>query len=57
MVAIPAMGAFYFLEGGVDRVRAGMKDAALRLTLHFGKVAGSSRLLDDSSLAQESYGV
>ncbi len=36
-VAIPAMAAFYYLEGEVDHVRAAMKDATIRIMLHFGK--------------------
>jgi len=37
MVAIPAMAAFYYLEGEVDRVRAAMKDASIQVLRHFGK--------------------
>ena len=36
-VAIPAMAAFYYLEGEVDRVRAAMKDASIQVLRHFGK--------------------
>jgi len=36
-VAIPAMAAFYYLEGEVDQVRAAMKDASIRVLRHFGK--------------------
>ena len=36
-VAIPAMAAFYYLEGEVDHVRAAMKDASIRVLRHFGK--------------------
>jgi len=36
-VAIPAMAAFYYLEGEVDQVRATMKDASIRVLRHFGK--------------------
>ena len=36
-VAIPAMAAFYYLEGEVDNVRAAMKDASIRVLCHFGK--------------------
>lgn len=36
-VAIPAMAAFYYLEGEVDQVRASMKDASIRVLRHFGK--------------------
>ena len=37
MVAIPAMGAFYFFEGEIDRLRASMKDASVRVLIHFGR--------------------
>jgi len=36
-VAIPAMAAFYYLEGEVDQVRAAMKDASIQVLRHFGK--------------------
>ncbi len=36
-VAIPAMAAFYYLEGEVDHVRATMKDASIRVLRLFGK--------------------
>ena len=36
-VAIPAMAAFYYLEGRVDQVRALMKDASVRILREFGK--------------------
>ncbi len=36
-VAIPAMAAFYYLEGEVDHVRAMMKDASIQVLRHFGK--------------------
>ncbi len=36
-VAIPAMAAFYYLEGEVDHVRAAMKDASILVLRHFGK--------------------
>jgi len=36
-VAIPAMAAFYYLEGEVDHVRAGMKDTSVRVLRYFGK--------------------
>ena len=36
-VAIPAMAAFYYLEGEVDHVRAAMKDASIQVLRHFGK--------------------
>ncbi len=38
IVAIPAMGAFYALEGEVDRLRGAMKDAAVRVLVHFGRL-------------------
>ena len=36
-VAIPAMAAFYYLEGEVDRARGLMKDACVRVLVQFGK--------------------
>ena len=56
-VAIPAMAAFYSLEGEVDRVRAAMRDAAQRLTVHFGQTDAPAVELEESRLTQERYGV
>ena len=56
-VAIPAMGAFYLLEGEVDRVRAVMKDMSLRIMVLFGKVPSAAEALDQPALAREGYGV
>ncbi len=56
-VAIPAMAAFYFLEGEVDRVRAVMKDMGLRLMVCFGKAPAGAENLDKATLTQEGYGV
>ncbi len=55
-VAIPAMAAFYYLEGEVDRVRAAMKDASIRVLLHFGKTphVGSH---DDERIEDETHGI
>jgi len=36
-VAIPAMAAFYYLEGEVDRARGLMKDASVKVLVQFGK--------------------
>ena len=36
-VAIPAMAAFYYLEGEVDRTRGLMKDASVKVLVQFGK--------------------
>jgi biopolymer transport protein ExbB len=36
-VALPAMAAFYVFEGEVDRIRAEMKDASVRVLVRFGK--------------------
>jgi len=40
-VALPAMAAYYLLEGEVDRTRAVMKDASVRVLTHFGRKAAS----------------
>ncbi|MCF6256255.1 MAG: MotA/TolQ/ExbB proton channel family protein [Gammaproteobacteria bacterium] len=55
-VAIPAMAAFYYLEGEVDRVRAAMKDASIRVLRHFGKTphVGSH---DDERIEDETHGI
>jgi len=55
-VAIPAMAAFYYLEGEVDKVRAAMQDACVRILLYFNKSAGASAL-EEVALEEESYGV
>ncbi len=52
-VAIPSMAAFYYLEGEVDNVRAAMKDATVRILLHFGKspssVGSGERVVEDDT--------
>jgi len=55
-VAIPAMAAFYYLEGEVDHVRAAMKDASIRVLRHFGKTphVGSS---DEGRIEDETHGI
>jgi len=57
MVAIPAMAAFYYLEGEVDHARAAMKDASVRVLLHFGKSPLHIATRDDAKPEQEAYGV
>lgn len=56
-VAIPAMGAFYYLEGEVDHVRAAMKDSTVRIMLHFGKNPSHVEGKDDAKPEEENYGV
>ncbi len=57
-VAIPAMAAFYYLEGEVDHVRAAMKDATIRIMLHFGKSPSCAEdSNDDKSAEDETHGV
>ncbi len=57
-VAIPAMAAFYYLEGEVDNVRAAMKDATIRVMLYFGKSPSHVEGSDDDKLAEdETYGI
>jgi len=55
-VAIPAMAAFYYLEGEVDNVRARMKDTSVRVLRYYGKTPhiGSH---DDERLEDETHGV
>ncbi len=55
-VAIPAMAAFYYLEGEVDNVRATMKDASIQVLRHFGK---SPRIdnRDDERVEDETHGL
>jgi biopolymer transport protein ExbB len=36
-VALPAMAAYYFLEGEVDQARGTMKDVSVRILVHFGR--------------------
>jgi len=55
-VAIPAMAAFYYLEGEVDRVRAAMKDASIRVLRHFGKTPHIDDR-DDPRLEDETHGL
>lgn len=55
-VAIPAMAAFYYLEGEVDHVRANMKDASIRVLRLFGKSPHvDSR--DDQRIEDETHGL
>jgi biopolymer transport protein ExbB len=55
-VAIPAMAAFYYLEGEVDNVRASMKDASIQVLRHFGKSPHvDSR--DDERVGDETHGL
>jgi len=55
-VAIPAMAAFYYLEGRVDQARAGMKDASIRVLRHFGKTPHISDR-DEGRIEDESHGI
>ncbi len=56
-VAIPAMAAFYFLEGEVDGVRAAMKDASVRVLRRFGKSPQRVETRDDERIEDESHGI
>ncbi len=56
-VAIPAMAAFYYLEGEVDRVRASMKDATVRVLVHFGKSPAHIHHHDDEKLEDATHGL
>ncbi len=55
-VAIPAMAAFYYLEGEVDHVRAGMKDASIRVLRLFGK-SPSVDGIDGKRIEDETHGL
>ena len=56
-VAIPAMGAFYYLEGEVDRVRAAMKDSSVRVLRYFGKSPQRVETRDDDRIEDGSHGI
>ena len=56
-VAIPAMAAFYYLEGEVDRVRASMKDVSIRVLRHFGKTPVNISSRDDDKIEDEAHGI
>ncbi|NOY72490.1 MAG: MotA/TolQ/ExbB proton channel family protein [Gammaproteobacteria bacterium] len=56
-VAIPAMAAFYYLEGEVDRVRASMKDVSIRVLRHFGKTPTHISTRDDDKIEDETHGI
>ncbi len=56
-VAIPAMAAFYYLEGEVDRVRATMKDVSVRILIHFGKSPSHIGTHDSARLEDETHGI
>lgn len=55
-VAIPAMAAFYYLEGEVDHVRATMKDASIQVLRHFGKTPHIDSH-DDGRIEDETHGL
>jgi len=55
-VAIPAMAAFYYLEGEVDHVRATMKDASIQVLRHFGKTPHVSDH-DNERIEDETHGL
>ncbi len=56
-VAIPAMAAFYYLEGEVDQVRASMKDVSIRVLRHFGKTPSNISSRDDEKIEDETHGI
>ncbi len=56
-VAIPAMAAFYYLEGEVDHVRASMKDVSIRVLRHFGKTPSNISSRDDEKIEDETHGI
>lgn len=56
-VAIPAMAAFYYLEGEVDHVRATMKDVSVRVLRHFGKSPSHIETRHDERIEDETHGL
>lgn len=56
-VAIPAMAAFYYLEGEVDQVRSAMKDVSIRVLMHFGKSPSHVGSHDNEKLEDETHGL
>ncbi len=56
-VAIPAMAAFYLLEGEVDGARAAMKDATVRVLRHFGKSPERLEGCHEPRLEDETHGL
>jgi len=56
-VAIPAMAAFYYLEGEVDHVRASMKDVSIRVLRHFGITPANISSRDDDKIEDETHGL
>ncbi len=58
VVAIPSLTAFHLLEGEVDRLRAAMSDAAVRVLLATGAAAdGLAASLSTGRAAGEDYGI
>jgi len=55
-VAIPAMAAFYYLEGEVDHLRAAMKDASIQVLRHFGKTPQINDT-DNERVEDETHGL
>ena len=57
-VAIPSLAAFHLLEGEVDRLRAAMSDAAVRVLLAAGSPASTlSGKLESARAAGQDYGI
>jgi len=56
-VAIPAMAAFYYLEGEVDHVRAAMKDTCVQVLRYFGKTPSHIASRDDIRIEDETHGL
>lgn len=56
-VAIPAMAAFYYLEGEVDQVRASMKDVSIRVLRYFNKTPCHLTSRDDDKIEDETHGL
>ena len=56
-VAIPAMAAFYWLEGEGDGVRAAMKDASVQGLRRFGKSPQRVETRDDDRIEDACHGI
>jgi biopolymer transport protein ExbB len=56
-IAIPSMAAYHFFEGEVDRVRAAMEDAAIRVLGRFGKLTADAVSLGRRRDEQDDHAV
>ncbi len=58
-VAIPAMAGYFYFEGEVDKLRAAMKDASVRILVHYrkGRAIPKGPVLLEELDGSDSYGV